>query len=68
MMYFYVMSLIAAPIATFPPVSVIMSPAVTCVLASLRFVMFYSNFTICDVALESTINVLLSFSWFDVLR
>ena len=52
--------LIAVPIATFPPVRVIMSSVVTHVLASLRFLMFYSKFSMCDVAPESTINVSLS--------
>ena len=49
--------MIAMPIATFSLVSVLLSPTVTRASASLRFVMFSSNFTICDMALESAINV-----------
>ena len=52
--------------ARFVPGSVLLSPMVTRVSESLRFVIFSSKFTICDVTLESTIKVLLSCSWFDV--
>ena len=49
----------------FVPVIVLLSPTVTLVSAFLRFVMFSSEFTICDVAPESAINVSLSCPWFD---
>ena len=48
------------------PVSVLLSPTVTRVLASLRFVMFSSDFAICDVAPESAIVIFMSCYWFDV--
>ena len=47
-------------------VRVQLSPAETCVSASLMFVLFSSEFTMCYVAPESAINVSLSCSWFDV--
>ena len=54
-MKFSVTYLIAVPIDTFFSVRVIISPTLTCVSASLRFIMFYSEFSICDVAPESAI-------------
>ena len=55
------------PIDTFVPVRVLLSPALNHVPASLKLAMFYSEFTIWDVAPESAINVSISCSWFDVL-
>ena len=55
------MFLIAVPIAAFSPVSVPLFPTVTRVTASCRFVKFIYVFTMCDMAPESTIKVLLSY-------
>ena len=49
----------------FIPVRVIMSPTVNRVLASLRFVMFSSEYPICDVSMESLIKFSLLCSWLD---
>ena len=65
-MDFSVMSMVAILITTFSLVRVILSPTATRVSALLGFVMFCSNFTICDMAPESAITDLLSCSWFDV--
>ena len=63
---FSVASLIAVPITTFTPESVLLSPMVTHVSASLSFFMFSSEFNICDMASESVIHASLSYSWFDI--
>ena len=63
---FSVMFLISVPTAAFSPVSVTLSPTVTYVSESYRFVMFSTMFTMYDVAPESTIESLPSYVWFDV--
>ena len=47
-------------------VRVILSPMVNRVYMSLRFDIFPSEFTICDVAPESSIKKFMPFSWFGV--
>ena len=59
-------SLIAVPIETFLSVRVLISHTVILFSASLRFVIFSSEFNMCDVAPESAINVSLPCYWLDV--
>ena len=65
-MEFSVTSLVALPITTFCPSKNSTFSYEESFLESLRFVIFYSRFTICDVAPESMIKQFLSCSWFDV--
>ena len=51
-------SLIAVPIETFVSVIVIISHTVILFSASLRFVIFSSGFTMCDVAQEAAVMFL----------
>ena len=60
-------SLIYVLIATFGPVRFILSPKVSCLSDSLRFVIFSSKCTMFDVLPESAINVSLSWSLFDAV-
>ena len=50
---------------SFSPASVPLSPTATRIFESRRFVMFSSVVTICDISLESTINVSLSYLWLE---
>ena len=68
MMKVSVTSLITMPTPQFVTLKVLLCPMVNIVLAPLKFVLFSSNAIMCNMILESAINVLLSWSFSIFLR